>query len=111
MASPIRLRLSRKRGFRLQEHSRAINGLDAVKVTRPGMWGNYPAIRVGAPKGEAAAEAFRRWVDEEAPLAWKERAAIDLRGKNLACFCKLNCACHGDLLLALANIDAVAGNA
>jgi len=37
---PIRLQLSRKRGFRLRDASRAINGLDAVKVDRSTRFGN-----------------------------------------------------------------------
>lgn len=37
---PVRLQLSRKKGFRLQEASRALNGLEAVNVARPSRWGN-----------------------------------------------------------------------
>lgn len=37
---PIRLQLSRAKGFRLQEHSRAVNGLPAVKVDRSTRFGN-----------------------------------------------------------------------
>ena len=33
--TPVRLKLSRKKGFDLQAHSRAINGRDAVSVARP----------------------------------------------------------------------------
>jgi hypothetical protein len=40
MSRPIRLRLSRAKGFDLQEASRAANGLDAVSVARPGPHGN-----------------------------------------------------------------------
>ena len=32
---PVRLKLSRKRGFNLQELSRGTNGLEAVNVARP----------------------------------------------------------------------------
>lgn len=37
---PQRIKLSRARGFRLQDVSRAINGLPARAVTRPGIYGN-----------------------------------------------------------------------
>ena len=40
MIRPVRLQLSRRKGFNLQTLSRKFNGLDAVKVSRPGRWGN-----------------------------------------------------------------------
>lgn len=49
MTKPVRLQLSRKRGFNLQELSLATNGLPAISVARPGRWGN-PFI-VGQPSG------------------------------------------------------------
>lgn len=38
MTAPVRLQLSRKKGFDLQAHSSAVNGLPAVNVARPTMW-------------------------------------------------------------------------
>lgn len=40
MAQPVRLQLSRRAGFNLQALSQATNGLPALKVTRPGRYGN-----------------------------------------------------------------------
>lgn len=40
MTKPVRLQISRQRGFNLQELSRATNGLPAVNVARPSKWGN-----------------------------------------------------------------------
>jgi hypothetical protein len=40
MAKPQRIQVSRKAGFDLQAASRALNGLPAKLVTRPGKWGN-----------------------------------------------------------------------
>lgn len=37
---PVRLQLSRRKGFSLQALSLATNGLPAVNVARPGKWGN-----------------------------------------------------------------------
>lgn len=65
----------------------------AVYVGRPTMWGNYVAD----------VSCFRRWVETEASSAWKDRAAIDLRGKDLACWCSLDRPCHADVLLEIAN--------
>lgn len=127
---PVRLQLSRKAGFRLQEHSRAVNGLPAVNVARPSKWGNpfrvakaveCAGVRVPGITPESAVALFRqRW---EAALAqWPSaRAALaDLTGRNLACWCLLcdlhreggrpigsDCPhcdpCHADVLLELAN--------
>jgi hypothetical protein len=46
---PARLQLSRRKGFDLQAVSRAMNGLPAVSVARPSLWGN-PFI-IGKPSG------------------------------------------------------------
>lgn len=94
MPVPVRLRLSRAKGFNLQAVSRALNGLEAVNVARPTKWGNpftvansggvHPAIRYACE--------YARYVD-----------AHPLRGKNLACWCAPDAACHADTLLELAN--------
>lgn len=102
-SKPVRLRLSRSQGFRLQDASRAINGLPAVRVSRPGLWGNYAAKRAGILDPDAARLAFRAWVETEASSAWKARARIDLGGCNLACWCEPGQPCHADVLLELAN--------
>lgn len=41
MTKPVRLQLSRKKGFNLQRHSLAANGLPAINVARPNRWGNH----------------------------------------------------------------------
>lgn len=40
MVKPVRIQLSRRKGFNLQEHSRSINGLPAAKVDRSTRFGN-----------------------------------------------------------------------
>jgi hypothetical protein len=129
-ATPVRLQLSRRAGFRLQQHSLAVNGLPTVNVARPGKWGNpHIAIRtwyhgpipsLGLPPFEAATAAeadeegariavalFRHDWDQvmTAPSYGRARAQLDeLRGRNIACWCGLDAPwCHGDILLDLAN--------
>lgn len=117
---PVRLQLSRRKGFNLQEHSRAINGLAAVNVARPSRWGN--PFEVGKAKKcllwddkpifvinvEHAVELHRQWLtyflDNEFPGCGETKAALQnqLRGKNLACFCRGTQPCHADILLELA---------
>lgn len=50
MTRPVRLQLSRKKGFDLQALSMATNGLPAVNVARPSMWGNpYHVGQIAEP--------------------------------------------------------------
>lgn len=112
MAEPVRLQLSRRKGFDLQALSRATNGLPAVNVTRPGKWGNR--YRVGDPvyngatgrtrkAGMTASEAVATFRRRECTPDRSAEIIRELRGKNLACWCKPGDPCHADVLLALAN--------
>ena len=97
---------------------------NTVSVCRPGKFGNPFTVQGCREAGfngtdEAiqarCVEAFRVWISTK---HWREnwtgeesriaRQAIldalpELRGKNLACFCKLGTPCHADVLLGLAN--------
>jgi hypothetical protein len=97
-AGPVRLALSRRRGFRLQEASRAINGLACVVVARPTPWGN-PFV-VGRDGDQA--QCVERFRYEIAPKLAAE-ARRELRGKNLACWCAPDAPCHADVLIEIAN--------
>ena len=130
---PARLQLSRRPGFNLQEVSRAFNGLDAVKVSRPSIFGNpfsilpdqapgqqfgramlfgrdrFDAEAIGGyiavPTAEDAVECFREMMKlpGDRPDAIRERLP-KLRGHNLACWCKADARwCHADVLLEMAN--------
>ena len=46
---PVRLQLSRAKGFNLQDTSRETNGLEAVNVARPTVYGN--PFTIGEPSG------------------------------------------------------------
>lgn len=124
---PVRLQLSRAKGFSLQALSMATNGLPAVNCARPGKWGNPFGIAAAVESGYATAETaqafvvecFRDWLAKDlhgrdwwqGPESDKRRDAIlncihDLRGKNLACWCGFGFAelCHADTLLKIANM-------
>jgi hypothetical protein len=98
--NPVRLQLSRRKGFNLQAHSRAVNGLAAVNCARPGKWGN-PFV-VG--QDGTAAECVKKYRSSIIGYDWDEFAG--LRMSNLACWCPPSSACHADVLLELANPDA-----
>lgn len=112
---PQRIVLSRRAGFDLQSISRALNGLPAQSVARPGPWGNPFTIEAvmaetGLDREAAQAEAVARharWLDGqiEADRPPPTRAEIRqaLAGKNLACWCRQGSPCHVDNLLILAN--------
>lgn|GEM_PF-777537 len=117
MIRPVRLQLSRRKGFNLQALSLATNGLPAVKVTRPGEFGNPFVIGEPARIGDDrpvrnAAEAVALFRAELTLSLEKNDFALDnlltLRGKNLACWCEIHkngvaVPCHADVLLELAN--------
>lgn len=117
MIGPVRVQLSRKAGWRMPENT--------VSVARPGKFGNpftiVDAIESGyANQATAQAfvvECFRDWLGPsqsgrdwwQGPKSDKRKAQIfeclpALRGKNLACWCRLDGSpCHADVLLELAN--------
>lgn len=102
----------------------------AIYVGRPGVWGNpfwhvekfhgreravglYRAMVTEGwnPRlivdftheyGREVAEDFHEWLKRlgEHPV---ERAVSELRGHDLACWCRLDAPCHADVLLEVAN--------
>lgn len=118
-AAPRRIQRQRTKGWRLPEGT--------VVVSRPTKWGNpwtvADLLQEMAGHGDpadadaarsAAAESYCAWLvgdlaDCRHPGDPAKRVAIlqalpSLRGKALACFCRLDQACHADVLLSLANV-------
>jgi hypothetical protein len=92
---PIRIQLKRTKGWRMPPNT--------VKVDRSTRWGN--PYRVGTcfiADAESAVMAFRA----NLPLTLN---LSELRGKNLACWCKSGAPCHADVLLEIANSRAEGG--
>ena len=49
-------------------------------------------------------EAVRRFRDEHmTPDRRREQAKRELKGKDVACYCKLNESCHADVVIEIAN--------
>lgn len=71
---------------------------NTVKVTRPGKWGNPFKVGVHCETSGAAVAMFKKHLDYT-PIP----DISLLRGKNLACWCKIGTLCHADVLLELAN--------
>lgn len=76
---------------------------NTVYVGRPTKWGNpYPMECVGTI--EVALALYRRFLAETEIGAGITRAArAELRGKDLACWCRMDQPCHADILLDVAN--------
>lgn len=100
---PKRVQFKRIKGFKLPEN--------CVRVTRPGKWGNMYKIGMTAMNDNqevvfletredviAAHERMTQRILAKHP-DWLE----PLRGKDLACFCKIEDKCHADTLLKYAN--------
>ena len=96
-----RIQLSRKRGWRMPPNT--------VIVSRPSKWGNpfkrtAPGVGLGLATNSQVVAAFEEWLcTTEAGLKILQQARQELRGKNLGCWCKIGEACHGDVLLGIAN--------
>ena len=112
---PIRVQLRRVKGWRMPPNT--------VSVARPGPYGNphYIGFCIRCSRHHTAAEAvstFRRdllaAIDRHAsgaprPCVFDSMAPDlhELRGKNLACWCKPGeQPCHADVLLEIANMEA-----
>ena len=111
MTQPIRIQLSRAKGWRLPT--------DTVNVARgPGRkWGNPFAIGTSRCSGsgktfmeehvkdaETAVRFFLEMLEYELrPYPSTDEIRAELRGKNLACWCKPGQPCHADVLLRIAN--------
>lgn len=107
---PERIQLKRTKGWRMPA--------GAVKVDRTTRWGNpWRVGDEGVPTAEDAVRRFRGAVIGFTsngafcePCAVPEsyigkiiRDAEQLRGKDLACWCRPGAPCHADVLLELAN--------
>jgi len=112
MTMPVRVQLRRTKGWRMPPNT--------VKVTRPGPHGNpfYPGCgrAYGSIDGqgrllpwplETRADAVRHFREhlcvmrKEDPERFR-RLIEPLKGKNVACWCKLTEPCHGDVWLEFA---------
>jgi len=97
---PKRIQRKRTKGWRMSP--------GVVYVGRPTKFGN-PFDVEGSDDAEAV-QWFRWWLDDELPAPWDVRKGsevkaciTELRGKDLACWCSLDSACHADILLCIAN--------
>jgi hypothetical protein len=103
---PRRIQLKRAKGWRIPPNT--------IKVDRSTQWGNpfkvgeehvHPLkkVRVVIDGKTSAVNAFRAYLSTAAGKVLAAKARIELRGRNLACWCKEGDLCHADVLLSAAN--------
>lgn len=98
---PERIQRKRVKGWKMPPNT--------VSVCRPGRFGNPFNVTDDRSQREAVT-AFRIWLTVDgchADIPVEKAAILDgleeLKGKNLACWCKKGTPCHADVLLELAN--------
>jgi hypothetical protein len=104
---PQRIQRKRTKGWKMPE--------GAVYVGRPTVFGN--PWMIGQQVGPAtppmtrqqAADNYRKFVIANAKSPEQCRLPLSrLRGKDLACWCRLDQPCHADVLLEIANAEVAA---
>lgn len=73
----------------------------AIYIGRPTKWGNPFCIGKDGSRREVIAK-YRAWLLMAEQEALREAVKSELLGKHLLCWCAPD-ACHGDVLLKLAN--------
>ncbi|MDG6989622.1 MAG: DUF4326 domain-containing protein [Nitrososphaerota archaeon] len=99
---PFRVRMLRQKGFKLPPNTKRID-----RTTKAGNPYKLEGCDCNKVKG------IHGHTREESVQLYRMYAAVKLkhdpgwlepwRGKNVACFCKIDEACHGDVVLDLAN--------
>ena len=101
---PKRIQFRRQKGFKLPKN--------AVFVARPTKWGlPYKVVETAAEEKAAGdskvllrAKAMKLYERDLKKKLKAEPGFLEpLRGKDLACYCKPELACHADILLRYAN--------
>src|SRR5262249_35983357 len=95
MSGPLRIQQQRRKGWRRPPNSRS--------VARPGRLGNSVVRVEEAGSNAAAVERLREWALAPEQAEYRAMVRRELRGKNLACWCRTGLSCHADVLLEIAH--------
>lgn len=99
-----RIQRKRTRGWRMPE--------DATYVGRPSNWGNPYAERFNGTDPALLVALYRDFLTAgEGRAEWVLGNIHRLRGRRLACWCRLDQPCHADVLLEFANRIEADGSA
>jgi Domain of unknown function (DUF4326) len=93
--TPKRIQRKRTKGWKMPE--------GVVYVGRPTKWGNPFRLSDQHSTGEIVRQ-YREWLSLSLPgEQLKNDSVVELRGKDLACWCPVDQPCHADVLLEIAN--------
>jgi hypothetical protein len=95
-STPKRIQLSRKKGWRMPPNTVKVDRTNKVFGNRYRVGDDYPSNPGVKIDPDDAVMLFQIFQAPKLPVH-------ELRGKNLACWCKLGDPCHADVLLELAN--------
>lgn len=92
---PQRIQRRRSKGWRMPPNT--------VYVGRPSKWGNpfFVGNDLGTESVESGIESYKQYIMAAAALGHVNFS--ELKGKNLACWCKAGDPCHADFLIEKAN--------
>ena len=98
MTKPVRIQRKRTGGWKMPANT--------VYVGRPSKWGNnFSVEKYGRTRSiKHYSRLMARLLKSPSTIGIQFRSDLaKLRGKNLACWCRADQACHADVLLELAN--------
>lgn len=102
---PKRIQRKRTKGWKMPPNT--------VYVGRPTKWGNVTKVGDKHYFDVGDRYEYRACTAAEAVYFFRNHATVlgdsaameELRGKDLACWCPLDCSCHADVLLEIANAE------
>lgn len=96
METPKPIRLQFKKG----QKTESPNGLPVVFCARPSVWGNPFRMKKESDREQVIAD-YKKFIEGHEVL--KRKAKLELKGKNLSCYCEVGKACHCDILLQISS--------
>lgn len=90
---PVRIQRKRTKGWKMP--------INTVYVGRPTKYGNPYQVSCNATNEFRVAQIEK--YQQSMSIMLKQDARKELKGKNLACWCKPGDPCHADVLLKIAN--------
>lgn len=103
---PERVQLKRSKGWRMPPNTVKVDRSLGSRWGNPFLWSSYGKAlwdEDGRSQRQAAVDDYRWWINQPERAHLRAAARVDLRGRNLACWCPLDQPCHADVLLELAN--------
>lgn len=92
---PHRIQRRRTKGWRMPDNT--------IYVGRGSKYGNPHTVAECGSHEEAVVRFIRDFTSDPLRLVRAGQLSLELRGRNLACWCPLDKPCHADVLLDIAN--------